>query len=251
MLYIIGLGVGDELDMTLKGIEFCRKSEQVFMELYTAKWQGSVSRLEEIIGKKIRKLVRSDMEEDSMKIVKKAKKENIAILVAGDPLSATTHMNMVMEARKEKVGVKVVHSSSILTAVAETGLSLYNFGKTVTVVRPQKGYAPDSFYDSAVENKDMGLHTLLLLDIDMDTKDGLDILLKIEEKKKKNLISLKKDVLIANRLGTESGSIIHGSVSLLLKKNLEPPAVIIIPGNMQFFEEEFLQAHSEQKKRRK
>lgn len=36
MLYIIGLGVGDEKDITLRGLEAVRKCEKVYIEAYTS-----------------------------------------------------------------------------------------------------------------------------------------------------------------------------------------------------------------------
>lgn len=36
MLYIIGLGLGDEKDITLKGLEAVKKCSQVYMEAYTS-----------------------------------------------------------------------------------------------------------------------------------------------------------------------------------------------------------------------
>jgi len=36
MLYIIGLGLGDEQDITLKGLEKIRKCDKVYLESYTS-----------------------------------------------------------------------------------------------------------------------------------------------------------------------------------------------------------------------
>jgi len=145
-----------------------------------------------------------------------------------------------MEARRQKVKTEIIHSSSILTAVAETGLSLYNFGKTVTVVRPSKEYAPTSFYDAAVQNRKLGMHTLFLLDVDMDTGEALEILMKIEQKKKQGLIDSDKYFIAASWLGTQKSTVLYDKALELLKKPLEPPAVLILPGKMHFTEEEFL-----------
>ena len=240
MLYIIGLGIGDEKDISLKGIEACKKSKEVFAELYTAKWQGDLSKLGKIIGKKIHVLERNDLEENSQKFVKNAKSQDVALLVPGDPLTATTHINLLMDAKKLGVKTRVIHSSSILTAVAETGLNLYNFGRTATVARAEKAYAPTSFYDAGVANKKLGMHTLFLLDVDMDTREGLEILLDIEKKKKKGLLRPDEKIIIASNLGTENGIIKFDEVENLMKKNLPPPAVLIIPGKLHFVEQEYL-----------
>ena len=36
MLYLIGLGLADERDITIKGLEFVRKAERVYLEAYTS-----------------------------------------------------------------------------------------------------------------------------------------------------------------------------------------------------------------------
>ena len=240
MLNIIGLGIGDEKDISMKGIEACKRSALVFAELYTSMWQGSMSNLEGMIGKKITVLERKDLEEKSAEFVKKAKGKDIALLVPGDPLTATTHIHLLTDARKSGVKSRIIHSSSILTAIAETGLNLYNFGKTATVVRPEPGYAPTSFYEAGVINKKHGMHTLFLLDVDMDSSEGLRILMDIEKKRKKVLMDQSTKLVAASGLGTAKSRIEYGNVKKLLRKPLKPPAVIIIPGKLHFVEKEWL-----------
>ena len=240
MLSIIGLGIGDEKDISLRGIEACRDSDEVVAELYTAMWQGDLKKLGTQTGKIIRVLERKDLEEGAAMLVEGARKRDIALLVPGDPLSATMHLNLVMEARKAKVPFRIIHSSSIMTAVAETGLSLYSFGRTATVVRPQKGYKPTSFYEAGALNREHGLHTLFLLDVDMGTKEGLEVLLAIEKKLRKGLMTPETRVIAASRLGLAGSRILYGEAGSLLKKPLQPPAVLIVPGRMHFLEQEFL-----------
>ena len=36
MLYLIGLGLADERDMTVKGLEVVKRAERVYLEAYTA-----------------------------------------------------------------------------------------------------------------------------------------------------------------------------------------------------------------------
>jgi len=240
MLYLIGLGIWDEKDLSLRGAEACRKCKEVYAELYTARWGGSLKNLEKLTGKKIKLLERSDLEERSFQLVKKARSMDIAILFPGDPLSATTHLSLVSEAHQEKIPVKIIHSSSIFTAVAECGLSLYNFGKTVSIPTPQKGFAPTSFAESILENRKSGLHTLLLLDITMPVSQAIDILLGIEKSLKKKIISDQKIVAVS-RLGSEKQKILYASAGSLLASDLSPPATLIIPGKMHFTEKEFLE----------
>lgn len=52
-----------------------------------------------------------------------------------------------------------------MSAIGATGLQLYNFGQTVSMVFFTDNWRPTSFYDRVRENRQHGLHTLVLLDI--------------------------------------------------------------------------------------
>jgi diphthine synthase len=52
-----------------------------------------------------------------------------------------------------------------MNAIGATGLQLYNFGQTVSMVFFLDNWKPTSFYDRVAENRQIGLHTLVLLDI--------------------------------------------------------------------------------------
>ena len=52
-----------------------------------------------------------------------------------------------------------------MSAIGSTGLQLYNFGQTVSMVFFLDNWKPTSFYDRIAENRKIGLHTLVLLDI--------------------------------------------------------------------------------------
>ncbi len=242
MLTLVGLGLWDEKDLSLNGMEAAAKADRVYAEFYTADWGGSVKRLEKLVGKKITVLKRSGMEEESQAIMKEARSKDVVVLVPGDPLVATTHIHLILEARKRSIPTKIVHSSSVYAAISECGLGIYGFGRTSTVVKPQEGYEPGSFYDAIEANKSMGLHTLVLLDIGMGLKEGLEILTRIESKEKKGLFTKDTEIIAASRLGSGKQEIVFGKAKDVKKKNLPQPAVIIIPGNLHFLEKEFLKS---------
>jgi diphthine synthase len=52
-----------------------------------------------------------------------------------------------------------------MSAIGCTGLQLYNFGQTVSMVFFTENWRPSSYYDRVKENVNLGLHTLVLLDI--------------------------------------------------------------------------------------
>ena len=43
-LYLIGVGLGDEKDITVRGLEYVKSCEEVYLENYTSFLQCSVSR---------------------------------------------------------------------------------------------------------------------------------------------------------------------------------------------------------------
>ncbi|MCK4927396.1 MAG: diphthine synthase [Candidatus Aenigmarchaeota archaeon] len=240
MLYLIGLGIGDEKDISLRGIEACKKAEKVYLELYTCPLKIDISYLEKIIEKKITILDRKGVEE-SENIIKSAIEKDTVLLVGGDPLSATTHAEIILEARKRGVKVDIVHSSSIFTAVAETGLSLYKFGKTVSLPKPQDNYFPTSPYENISDNLSNGMHSLVLLDIGMSAEEGMSLLLELEKKVKGRIISSKTKIAVCAHLG--KGSLIrYGMIKDLQKADFgEHPHCLIIPAKLNFAEEEFLE----------
>ncbi|GJD05712.1 Diphthine methyl ester synthase [Galdieria sulphuraria] len=147
MLYLIGLGLGDEKDITIKGLEAVKKADLVFLESYTSILGIDRESLSSFYGKEV---VEADREFTE---------------VVGDPFSATTHTDLVLRCRKEGIQVEVFHNASILNAVGKCGLQLYKFGETVSLVFFTDSWKPDSFYDKIARNRAAGLHTLCLLDI--------------------------------------------------------------------------------------
>ena len=78
---------------------------------------------------------------------------------------ATTHSDILLRARAMNIPTQVIHNASIMNAIAACGLQLYNFGQAVSLVFFTDTWKPDSFYDRILENAQLGMHTLVLLDI--------------------------------------------------------------------------------------
>ncbi|CAH9094202.1 unnamed protein product, partial [Cuscuta europaea] len=170
MLYIIGLGLGDEKDITLKGLEAVKKCNKIYMEAYTSLLSfglssDGLSALENIYGKPITLADREVVEEKVDVILFEAQSTDIGFLVVGDPFGATTHSDLVVRAKKLGVDVKVVHNASVMNAVGVCGLQLYRYGETISIPFFTETWRPDSFYEKIRENRRLGLHTLCLLDI--------------------------------------------------------------------------------------
>ncbi len=247
MLKLVGLGLTDEKDMSLRGLEEVEKADRVFLEDYTSQWKGEEG-LKDKLDKDVDKVKRSELEEDSDRILDIATKEDVVVLIPGDPLVATTHVELLIQAKERGIETRIVHSSSIYSAVGETGLQIYKFGKTTTIPIPQKNYRPESPYEAIKENKDRGLHTLALLDIKdrpMEVSEALQYLLEIEEEKQEEVIS--KDIrVVAFNVGKEGKNMAYGKVSDLLDKDFPTPAVLIFPGDLHEKEEEALEVFSEE-----
>jgi diphthine synthase len=105
------------------------------------------------------------VESNSDEILRDAQNVDVAFLVVGDPFGATTHTDLVLRARELAIPVQSVPNASIMSAIGATGLQLYNFGQTVSMVFFLDNWRPASFYDRIRENRQIGLHTLILLDI--------------------------------------------------------------------------------------
>ena len=246
VLNIIGIGLDNEQDITLKGLELVKNSDFVYLENYTSQLNVSVQKLEELYGKKII-LANREFVEQKLHIIDNAKTKNVSILVIGDIFGATTHYELYMRAKKANIKVNLVHNSSIINAVAVTGLMLYSFGKTTSIPFPQPNYKPETAYDVIKQNLQNGFHTLVLLDLKpeedkyMTVNEGLSILLGIEEKRKEKVFTEQTMVLGCARIGGDF-KIRYGEAKKILNDEFGKPLhSIIVPGKMHFLEEEALQ----------
>lgn len=239
MLYLIGLGLWDENDLSLRALAALKKCDEIYAEFYTNKWLGNINKLEEIAGKKIKILKRIEVESEML--TDAARKKNVTLLVPGDPLVATTHIQLLIDSKQKNVKTEVVHSSSIYTAVAETGLQLYKFGRTTTLAFIEKSFKPSSPYEIILENRKAGLHTLVLLDVKEDNRymtigDGVEVLLETGD-----LLDKDTKIIACCQLGGNQ-KIKYGTMASLSKDDElgGTPAVIIVPGRLHFKEEEAL-----------
>lgn len=233
MFYLIGLGL-DVKGISIEGWEICGKCEKLYLESYTVELPYKIDELEKFLGKKVIELDRAKVESEVF--LNEAKKKDVALLVYGSPLAATTHISLLLKCKKENIPYKIINSASVIDAVAETGLQLYKFGKTASMPAWKQGYKPMSFIDIIKENSDIGAHTLLLIDIGLDFNEALNQLNGALAKNK-----LKMGLIIAcSRLGTDDKRICYGTIEDLKNETMDPPFCIIIPSELHFVEEEAL-----------
>jgi diphthine synthase len=234
IMTLILIGSGVAFDLTLAGLEALKACDEAFIETYTNPIdKAKIFDLERIIGKRITELTREHLESDYL--ANKAKSSEICIIASGDPLTATTHITLVMEARAKKIPLKVIHNSSIHSvAPARSGLQVYRFGKTASLVNPRPNYKPTSSLEIVRENLKRDLHTLVLLDTEPQPMDGKAAL---------ELLSEFDYAVVLSRVGAQDENITYGKISELKNKELgRPPFCIIIPAKLHPLEQEFLYA---------
>lgn len=237
-LNIIGLGLWDKDDITVKGLETLKLCDKVYLEYYTSKLSCSLEDLEEFYCKKIiiadRNLVEKNAEET---ILKDATESEVGFLVIGDPMSATTHIDLVMRAKEKDIQVRIIHNASVLTAVGIVGLELYKYGKVTSIPFDNTNVkTPVEVYNV---NKENGLHTLFLLDLRplenkyMTVKEASEYLIK-------NGVSGDEVCICCGGLGSGDPSIVKSRLSEVSEIELFPQC-LIIPGKLHFMEEEAIQ----------
>ena len=234
MLYLVGLGLNVD-GISVYGLEIVKRCKKVYLENYTVDFPYSTQELIDVIGKKV---VPADREfVESLEIVDEAEKKDVALLIYGSPLTATTHISLIQEAKRMGIRYKVIYNASILDAVAETGLQLYKFGKVASMPAWKKSYEPDSFMKIVQENQSMQAHSLILIDIGLEFPEALEQLKKSAEK---NDIKLTK-LIVCQALGTKHRKVMYKDMSELETfSGVRKPYCIIIPSKLHFLEKEVL-----------
>jgi len=247
---MIGLGLNDSKDITIKGLEAVKKADVVYLESYTSKLSTKFPELEQFYNKKIivasREIVESQAEQT---ILKDAKAKETVFLVVGDVFSATTHTDLYLRARKLAIKVHVIHNASVLTAVGATGLQLYKFGKVASI--PFLNENVEAPYDVLKINMQNNLHTLFLLDlkenetVSLSVNDAVRYLLRTEIKRGERLFSDHTLCIGCAGLGSEDQIIKMGSAKDLIRHQFgQGMQCLIVPGkNLHFMEEEMLRLY--------
>jgi diphthine synthase len=183
------------------------------------------------------------------------------------PCSATTHTDLVLRARELKIPVQSIPNASIMNAIGVTGLQLYNFGQTVSMVFFTDTWKPASFYDRIKENRSIGLHTLVLLDIKVKEQSlenlarGRKIfepprfmtvaqcasqMLEIEEIKKEGVYDLNTLAVGVARIGAKDQRIAAGTLEQLSQTDLGAPlhSLVLVGSRMHDLERDFIREYA-------
>jgi len=245
-LYFIGMGLSDERDITLKGYDAIKRCQYVYLECYTSKLNVSLDTLGSFLGKDIILADRDMVEKNSDDIIDKATDEDVAFLVVGDIFGATTHIAMVLEAKEKNIQCEFIHNASVINAVGLVGLELYKYGKVTSVPFKREGFTVETPYNVLKDNLNLGLHTLILLDLSpmenkfLTVQDGIMHLLSIESKRKENVFTENTLVVGCARLGGNFKIKCGKAKDILLEDFGEPLHCFVVPGKLHFMEEDAL-----------
>ena len=179
--------------------------------------------------------------------------------------SATTHTDLVLRARELGIHTQCIHNASIMSAIGATGLQLYNFGQTVSMVFFTDTWKPSSFYDRIQENRRIGLHTLVLLDIKvkeqslenlirgrkifepprfMTVAECASQMLEIEEMRREGAYGRQSLAMGVARLGSKDQRLIAGTLEQLKAADLGPPlhSLVLLGSRTHDLERDFIRS---------
>ncbi len=224
------VGAGLTCDhLTPRALEAIKSYEEVYVDLYTSLFEGG---LRECVSKYREDAVgasREVLEGDFLK-----GKSDVALVVAGDPLAATTHSAILLEALDRGYEVDVIPGVSALqVARTKSGLSQYRFGRTVTMMYPREGIDfSESVYYAIKENDRSNLHTIVLLetgyDRSMRVSEAAELLLRESEEKGDPMGD--RPVLAMARLCWKDEEIKLVSLEEATELDLgEPPHLMVVP----------------------
>jgi diphthine synthase len=183
-------------------------------------------------------------------------------------IRATTHTDLSLRARQLKIPTRTLPNASILTGIGATGLSLYNFGQTISMVWFTDNWRPTSWYPRLQENVSIGLHTLILLDIKVKEPD-LDVLartgrmkylpprfmsvaecakqlVEVEEELKGGICGTDALAVGVSRVGSEDMQIVAGTLEQLCDADLGRPlhSLVLVGRRGHELERDFLEEYA-------
>jgi diphthine synthase len=241
MLWLVGLGIYGQKGLSAKAVEILKNANVVYVERYTSPFPDPEIEALKSVNENV-KIVPRWFVEDGREILDAAKNGDVALVVYGDPLIATTHMELRVRAEKNGIRSRVLHApSSITSIIGECGLHMYKVGRIITVVSEQQVVA--SIYYAIYSNLLLGNHTLILLEYDQEKgfflkpNDAFSMLLECEKDQKHSVVSEDTFAIIASRIGSDNQSIVSGRIGSLLQYDFgTPPHSIIITGSLHFTE---------------
>ena len=255
MLTFIGLGLYNEQSITREGEAALQAADRVFAEFYTSRLLGAdVDDLEAHHDTEIEVRERAGVEQDPEPILAAAEGGDAVFLTAGDTMISTTHADLRVRAANRGIDTRVIHGVTAETAASGlTGLQNYRFGKAVTLPFPGlhgAGNVPPSVIEAIDANRERGLHTLVYLDIKIDSHRELSALgtddpYMTAAHAAELLATDWADALavVVARAGSPDPVVAADRLSVLAARSFgEPLHLLVIPGDLHHVEADALAA---------
>ena len=249
-LVFVGMGLHNERDVSLRGLDEAKTADSIFVELYTSLMPNlDLDKLANLVGRELVPVSRRMLEEENGRaIIEAAMRGKVIFFAPGDPLVATTHVDLRMRAVRAGVRTRIVHSASIISAaIGLSGLQNYKFGGSVTIPFPCNCSASVTPLNVIRRNRESGLHTLCFLDLDAEKKQYLTInealraMLEAASGRCDDVITEDRLVVGIARAGAADPVVRAGSVGQIIIHDFgDPPHVLIFPGRLHFVEAEAL-----------
>ncbi|GET91160.1 diphthine synthase-like protein [Leishmania tarentolae] len=261
MFTLVGVGLGDASDITMKGMNAVKEADVVFLEAYTSFLINSNA--EELTGIYGKPVILADREMvESGAVLNDANVKKVVLLVVGDVFGATTHSDLIVRCNQQGIESKVVHNASIINAVGCCGLQLYRFGQVISLCFWTETWRPDSWYERLQSNRASGIHTLVLLDIKvkeisdenlargrkiyeppryMTIRQAVEQILEVEGYKQGGAVAADGSTFAVGlaRVGSASQQVVAGTMKDLLSVDFGSPLhSLVIAGDVHDCEQE-------------
>ncbi len=251
MLSFVGLGLFDEKDISLKGLERVRNADKIYVEFYTSRLFGTtIEKMEHLYSKEVSELSREDVEQ-TPSWLEEAKELDVVFLTGGDTMVSTTHIDLRLRAMELGIETSLIHGASISSAICGlSGLQNYRFGKSTTIPHPYvssrgREVISQTPYETIQLNTANGLHTAVFLDIDRDkgymtANKAIELLLKVGDIRGDDFMEERIVVGIA-RAGCAAPVVRAGPAKELIDVDLGPALhILVVPASLHFVEAEAL-----------
>jgi diphthine synthase len=248
MLTFVGLGLYDERDISVRGLELVRSAGRVYLESHTSRLTGTTAgAMEELYGRAVIPVSREDLEVRPEAILAGAREGEVVLLCGGDPMVSTTHADLRLRAKAAGVETRIIHGASIQSAVCgETGLQNYRFGKSCSLPFPSGSWFPTTPLDTVLSNLGQNLHTLVYLDIRdgrfMTVKEGIALLREMAARTSRRAPDFFVGVA---RAGSPDARVAAGKAGHFAGLDLGPPLhILVVPASLHPVEQEYLEGFS-------
>lgn len=253
MLCLVGIGIYGISGLSQKATKVLGNSDVIYVERFTSLISNddikTLASLPQLINKKIVTVQRWFVE-DGRQLIEESKNKNVTLLSYGDPLIATTLIELRLRAMERGINVSVIYGiSGITSLIGECGLQTYKIGRIVTMMEEKNSSI--SVYNTIYNNLQFNCHTLILSEYRynedntyfcLDPKAIMKMLKETEKDLKFEILNDDSFFIVASRIGTEYQKIISGKMNSLLNIDFETgPHTLIFPARLHFTEEEALE----------